>query len=315
MKHSPQHVIEQWNKCHGAFWQLCPGDLEWHMREQDWLSYSVEELAGVPALLARATKKGAEAGIPAANLWVSLYGEIPSGGERAFAEAAESFARGQGAAKMLFGGCEFHLVSGLAKPEADPLLKVLGGQGFQFAEMVDYAGALRTPAIQGYCAKNAGEGWSFTEARDENSLDAVGAFLLKEFPGRWEREFRFWRARADTRRARWYALTREGENQVRGFSRLSIRGKEKGGWCPGALRMPSLTETGRSELDGCLGPIGICATERGKGTGRVLLARTLGELLAIGAQTVCIDWTNAYNYYMPLNLNIVRSYQSAWKQI
>ena len=138
----------------------------------------------------------------------------------------------------------------------------------------------------------------------------LSAFLRENFAGRWEREFRFWAARADAGAAFWNLL-RDGSGQVLGFSRLGVRGGVRGEWLPGALRLP-LAEEGLKSTDACLGPIGLAAAARGRGAGKVLLGLSLQLLLGRGAERVCIDWTNAYNYYKPLGLPVVRSFRSVW---
>jgi hypothetical protein len=82
---------------------------------------------------------------------------------------------------------------------------------------------------------------------------------------------------------------------------------------PGALRFPLASGSVDSALDASLGPIGISASERGKGAGKVLLGLSLQLLLDKNAERLCIDWTNAYNYYKPLGLQVVRRYRSALK--
>lgn len=308
-------VVEQWNQCHGAFYQVRPNDLEWQFQGQSWLRYRVLELAGVPTLVANANPSGSEAGIAKDNLWISLYGKISQ--PRAFVEAALALLRAEGKKKLVFGGDEFHLVSGVPKDDAD-LLAALAANEFQFADMVDYAGAVQSSNIAAYCAEVAQAPnfslWRLEKAVSDKQQEKLQKFLLKEFPGRWEREFRFWLSQEGMERSAWLNLFFGEEESPRGFARLSFRGEREGGWCPGALRLPALAEAGISKFDSCLGPIGMASTERGKGNGRVLLGISLKYLLENHAQTVCIDWTNAYNYYMPLRLPVVRSYQSAWKQ-
>jgi hypothetical protein len=82
---------------------------------------------------------------------------------------------------------------------------------------------------------------------------------------------------------------------------------------PGALRFPLAAGSVDSPFDASLGPIGISSSERGRGAGKVLLGLSLQLLLDKNAERLCIDWTNAYNYYKPLGLQVVRRYRSALK--
>ncbi|MES2854897.1 MAG: hypothetical protein V4692_03485, partial [Bdellovibrionota bacterium] len=159
--------------------------------------------------------------------------------------------------------------------------------------------------------------FGFFEAVSEIDQASLENFLAKEFPGRWAREFAFWKNNADTARAKWSILKNEADEVV-GFSRSAIRGRIMpldSAWTPGALRFP-LEPTRTSEVftnDSCLGPIGIAASERGNGTGKVLLGLVLETLRLENADRVCIDWTNAFKYYEPLEFNIARRFWTAWK--
>lgn len=305
-------IVENWNQCHDAAYRVDAADLNWHLHKQNWVDYQVSNFDGVPALLAVASAEGRSKGIPGENLWLSLAGEIERP-ELFFSELL-SFARAKGKNKIYLGGEEFHWVSGLPEKDAEQFHTLLSGLGFQFSDVVDYGGSIADSKIPSYIesAKNSTwNQWSLAPVEDSQSMSELEGFLVKEFPGRWSREYAFWRAREDTKCARWFCLRHEKESGIRGFARLSMRGKESGNWFPAALRMP--LSTGKSENDSCLGPIGMAAAERGKGNGRVLLAKSLEYLLGKNAQTLCIDWTNAYNYYTPLGLPVVRKYRSAWK--
>jgi GNAT superfamily N-acetyltransferase len=155
------------------------------------------------------------------------------------------------------------------------------------------------------------EGWRLTTAISAHEKAELGEFLRQHFSGRWEREFRFWLSLKDKNSAFWNSL-RAKDDSIAGFARLATRG-EALAWCPGALRFP-LFPGSRDELtDACLGPIGVADHLRGKGVGKVLLGLSLELLFEKESERLCIDWTNAYNYYKPLGLPAVRSYVSAWK--
>ena len=305
-------MIEGWNLCHDASYRVEAADLGWHLGKQDWIEYETQTLEGVHCLLARASAEGARRGIPAENLWLSLMTNVES--PEVFFPALVQFAQKRGVKKMLLGGEEFHWISGLPQKDAAVFQPTLEKLGFQFSDVVDYGGTISSSNISGYIKEShrpSWEDWSLAKLEEEDALDELGSFLLKEFPGRWTREFHFWRERSDTKCANWFSLKNKNEMCLRGFARLSLRGKKSGEWFPAALRMPF--STGKSEFDSCLGPIGMAAAERGKGNGRVLLAKSLEYLLSQNAQTLCIDWTNAYNYYIPLGLPVLRKYRSAWK--
>jgi len=307
-----KNVVDEWNLCHDAPYRVSALDLSWHFQKQNWVNYKVVELGGVAALLAQASEEGIRIGIPGENLWLSLVSEVKEP-ENFFSELVDFAQKGR-KKKVLLGGDEFHWISGLPDKDADRFQSIISNLGFQFSDVVDYGGSVGDSKISAYIenAKNSSwADWDLVEVKTESGTVELGSFLEKEFPGRWSREFIFWKGREDTRCAKWFYLRNKNVEGIRGFARLSMRGDKSDVWFPAALRMPLLT--GKSENDSCLGPIGMAAAERGKGNGRVLLAKSLEYLLRQNAQTLCIDWTNAYNYYIPLGLPVVRKYRSAWK--
>jgi hypothetical protein len=266
-------------------------------------------------LWAEATEKGMGEGVSAKTLWLSGQGAVSAEKADLFAQELDSLVRARGKTRLCLGGEEFHLIPGIPDPPEDGGLARVGQSlGCSFAEAADYAGSLCTGEVRAYVeiaeASAREQGLRLETAVADQELDELGLYLKTEFPGRWEREFRFWRGREDTRHAFWNILRREGK--ICGFARLGLRGSAED-WCPGALRFP-LDEGGKEKnTDACLGPIGISSTERGKGAGKVLLGLSLQLLLHKNAERLCIDWTNAYNYYKPLGLQVVRRYRSAWK--
>jgi predicted GNAT family N-acyltransferase len=159
-------------------------------------------------------------------------------------------------------------------------------------------------------------GWTFLAVTPEEKNE-LHSFLKTEFSARWAREFIVWGERADTQRGFWHLL-RDEKNKLIGFSRMAVRGRHKplsAGWTPGAIRLPLTAGVPRLDTDSCLGPIGISKSERGRGSGKILLALTIHEISLQGGVRTCIDWTNAYNYYTPLGFEIARRFLSVWKEL
>ena len=307
-----QKLVAEWNRCHGAFYRIRESDLAWQEGEQTWLRYFPVDVSGVPLWCAEATERGIESGISRKTLWVSLWGRADEAGPD-FSAQLDRLAPSRGKTRLCLGGDEFHLLPGIPRaPEDGGIEAVAERLGFQFTEAVDYAGPLRTDAIAGYirAAREAAAGLALATAT-EGELAELGEYLRNEFPGRWEREFRFWRALPEPRRAFWNILRRG--SRICGFSRLAIRGSGEGGWHPGSLRLPVRPGTVDPAREASLGPIGISLGERGRGAGKALLGLSLQILLDKNAEQLCIDWTNAYNYYMPLGLEVVRRYRTAHK--
>jgi hypothetical protein len=309
----------EWNHCHGAFLQVRASDLQWNLKEQKWLRYQWTRVGAVPILWAEASSCGIDAGISGSSFWVSLHGEIPSGEEGVFLSALKNLARGVGKSRLVMAGEEFHFLPGI--PVSDPpgqrLAKVFSEAGASLAACSDYVGELHSLAVVAYAKKaeaNArNRGWALCRVESQEQKSGFGDFLKREFKGRWEREWKFWNQQPDTGRAFWNVLLGEA-GSVLGFSRLAVRGlvcPQESGWNPGSLRLPLSDAGDWQDTDSCLGPIGVAATERGRGVGGVLLGLSLLELQKAGGSRVCIDWTNAHEFYAPLNFCEARKFQSA----
>lgn len=314
-------VLSAWNASHGPGLRIREADLRWNLSEQDLVEYGFHELAGVPCLLAEAAPAGQAMGIPASTLWLPLWGDVPRGREADFVNAFVSHAAGLGKNRVLFGADEFHFLPGIPTETAGDagarLADAVKAAGFEGAEAADFTGSLAQPevgrAVDEADATARARGWRFLPADTEAAMDALSGFLRREFPGRWSRELETWRARKDTGRAFWRVLTKDAE--ILGFARMAVRGRVpalEDGWTPGALRLP-LAGADSSADDGCLGPIGVAASQRGKGAGKVLLGLVLQALRHNHARRICIDWTNAFKYYEPLNFERARQYWTAWR--
>lgn len=313
-------LLDQWRECHGAFYQVRREDVVWNFSAQDLVRYEFVELGGVPCLIATATDKGAEFGISSKTLWISLFGRLDPGGSTTFVEAAEKFAKDRAKTRLMYGGDEFHFLPGVPEdPMGDELIYACRSRDYQEADSADYVGKLQTTAVTQYITTAQTQasqlGWSLIEVARPDGEEKLREFLQSEFKGRWSREFEIWRSRTDTSRAFWNILKNE-QGIVVGFSRLGVRGRYSPGegWSPGALRLPQSEEAIPDlSTDACLGPIGVSSKERGRGAGRILLGLSLQNLLSKNAERLCIDWTNAYNYYKPLEFQVVRRYRTLWK--
>ncbi len=322
-------VLDNWNANHGPLWQIRPSDLFWNLREQNWVLYETADLAGVPAIVGTATAEGVKNGLATKSLWLALWSQIPTGQEKKFVEALVELAKNRNKSRVSFGADEFHFLPGIPLEETENteyqgLKAAVQACGFTGSEVVDFVGTLAQPKIDDYISKALAEEkqWAFLPLAKQTE-EELSLFLNSEFPGRWSREFQFWRNREDTRRAQWYLLRpskkslhklNSADESIVGFARLAIRGNQKPldhGWSPGALRLSFGSAV--SATDGCLGPIGVAKSQRGHGAGRILLAYVLRELKQQGAKEICIDWTDAIRFYSELNLSLARKYWTAWK--
>jgi hypothetical protein len=310
-----EEVLHSWNRSHGALYQISESDLRWNGSEQRFLRYWGEKLEGVPVLWGETTPEGAALGILPKGIWLSLFGEIPTGGEAAFAAAVESYAKRKGKSRVAVASDEFHFLPGIPvdEPGGERLAQAFRDRGFSSADCADFLGTAENPKcaeyIQAAIEQARAKGWELRLVKSAGDQEEMQAFLSREFSGRWKREWLLWLDRKDMGRAFWNLL-RDEKGTVVGFSRLAVRGRLQPlseGWTPGAMRL--------GNADSCLGPIGIAASARGHGAGKILLGLSLHELSLQGAKQICIDWTNAYNYYTPLGFQIARRYLSTWKEI
>ena len=312
-------VLRQWNRCHGPYFQIAEKHLLWNLREQDLVTYSSSMVGGVSTIYAVASPRGVSAGLAGGSLWFSLWGKIPAAREDDFARGLVELAAQLGKTRITMAGDEFHFLPGV--PEGDSrLIEALKSAGFEGVVAADFCGDVRTDAVTEYI-KGAHEiaakmKWRFTPVSTARELGELEEFLSQEFAGRWLREFRFWKSREDTRRGFWNVL-RDDSGVVLGFARMAVRGRIENldqGWNPGALRLPLRDGVADEPRDSCLGPIGVATSQRGQGAGRVLLGFTLETLKSHNAGPICIDWTDAFKYYYPLQFEVVRKYWTAWRK-
>ena len=311
-------IVRQWNRHRGGLHQVRISDARWNAEEQSLLAYEAVGIAGVPALVAVPTQEGAALGLSPETLWLSLWGELDPDNLSAFLDGAKALASKRGKKRVSFGGEEFHFVSGFpleSDRDRELLDLVQRSTGSEAPLVADFLGNLATASVEKSIvaarSRLDAEGWIWREvARGDHA--PLHAFMSREFPGRWKREVELWAKRSDTDRAKWMLLEKAGETV--GFARLAVRGRHRSsfdeGWTPGALRLPLEIGADRAATDGCLGPIGIAADKRGGGAGRLLLGLTLGELRREDARRICIDWTNAFDYYAALELARARNYAS-----
>ncbi len=323
-------ILEQWTHAFGPKVQVRKSDLEWNLASQNLVTYRTTQLVNVPIVFGSASENGKKTGLPEHSLWISLWGEIAAGQEKSFLDAAIDLARREKKSRLVLGGDEFHFTPGipLTTPQGVRLAEAARQAGFEGAEAADYVGPAQSSFVDDYIREaTESEGlrdFRLLPAETDQSLDELDKFLAAEFPGRWTREFRFWRMRPDTRRAFWMTLVRstqdQGPNAVVGFARMAVRNRFlplDSGWSPGSLRLPLLQSASEEAewrgSDACLGPIGVANSSRGQGAGKALLGRVLKTLQVNQAERVCIDWTNAFKYYEPLRFERTRDFFTAWK--
>ncbi len=130
-------------------------------------------------------------------------------------------------------------------------------------------------------------------------VEALDAFLAKEFPGRWRYDV-MGQVRAEGP-GTVFGLFLEG--RCFGFALLQTQGAKK----------PVGGANWRLDLGerwGSLGPIGISSDLRGAGLGRAFLKEALIELRSRGARRTIIDWTSLVDFYGTQGFSVNRTYRS-----
>lgn len=309
-----ERIVEQWNSGQSNYLRIRPQDVHWNLTHQKLIRYELVSVSEVPCIVGCVTQAAESEGISQNTLWLSLWGKILESDVGKFVDELSDLARRRGKSRVCIGGEEFHFVPGVpVLPANEPLRTALSQRGFKLSREVDLVGSLRNSAVAQYIsegiAKNVAGEFHSHIAVSRLDHQRIGDFMAKEFPGRWSREFAFWRHLESNHRAKWLMLYAKGV--LAGFARVAFRGlNDQGRWMPGALRLP-LDGVGWNVTDCCLGPIGVAKDLRGTGVGKILLAHVLEQLRASGGELVCIDWTDAIQYYRPLGFTEVRAYDCA----
>lgn len=331
-------VLADWNRRHPAELQVHDRDLLWNLTAQDLVSYRAARIDQTDVIYGLATGAGLEAGLSPRSLWVALWSEVAPGKEREWLAGLQAFAKSQGKTRLSIGADEFHFVPGLPllTEEGQNLAVSAESMGFQGSQETDFVGSLQTEPVRRYIESALAiadeRGLELVPVETEPQIEDLKMFLQREFPGRWSREFIFQHRRKDTACATWARLWQKESGTI-GFARWALRGPSAGvgeTWYPGALRLPLIAPRNaplnapksgfaesamREASDCCLGPIGVALSARGQGTGRALLGLVLRQLSRRGGKQLCIDWTDAIQYYAPLGLARVREFRTAWKSL
>lgn len=313
-------LLDKWNSSRGPQFKIRETDLLWNLKQQNLVDYHLQELAGIPCILGTASEAGVSRGLASENLWMNLWGPVPKNQAKDFISAYLSTSKKLGKSKIFFGADEFHFLPGIPIENKEDLafLETARALGFETSEVADFTGPLSLPQVIQFTQESVALALendlclkTVESPAEKLELDR---FLLSEFPGRWHREFLFWKERKDTHRSWWMNLYQNKTEHI-GFARLSHRDRSESlqAWTPGALRLPIEEIDSWNKSDGSLGPIGVAKSQRGKGAGKVLLGLVLQALRQNKVDRICIDWTNAFKYYEPLGFNRSRNFFSSWR--
>jgi hypothetical protein len=310
--HAAQSLLKIWNDTQPPAYTLRAYDLQWNLQQQNFLQYEMKSFAGTPVLIGYATKAGEAHGINGTTLHVCLWGPTES---EDFVLAAEEFATSRQFKKLVFAGDEFHFFPGIPSHQTK-LISQIQKHNYTVTEVADLVGNIHQREVDSFIQSLPLDKHVLNPVINQVERLKLISFLKQEFPGRWLREFLMWDQREDTQRALWFSYY--DQLQVIGFARLGVRSlllPQEKGWTMGALRLPLNLEAQFYDSDGCLGPIGVAKSARGKGAGKILLGLALQELKRKNAKQICIDWTDAFKYYQEIQFQRFRNYITAWKHL
>ena len=204
-------------------------------------------------------------------------------------KAAEQTMRNRGIERIFLGQDVCNLFSGVPEPSPEKLA-FFDKRGYQMCVDEHYdleADVTDDPLIDSFDSTGF-EPYTvepLMHGQEQQLLD----FLQAEFPGRWLEEIKDFLGSGGNPSELMVLRPRGGA--VCGFCKIAVQ--------PG----------GRSGL----GPIGIAAGVRGRRLGELLLQRSLLQLRALGAHTVCIDWTILKEYYGKFGFLPERTYRGGMK--
>jgi len=195
---------------------------------------------------------------------------------------AKRLLRNRGVGRLVFGQDLRHCFPG-CPVDCKPLHDFLTIEGFaEGSEQVDLEHDL-TQYSNPYPPKEDAE---FRMLR-ESDLASLEAFLVREFPGRWQYDC-LAKARTEGADSCLFGMLIDGK--VEGFALIQ----------DGTCKMPIGGAVWRKDLGGkggSLGPIGVSKSLRGKGRGHALLGAALTHLKGKGRERCIIDWTGLVDFY------------------
>ncbi len=204
-------------------------------------------------------------------------------------KAAEQIMRNRGIERIFLGQDVCNLFSGVPEPSLEKL-DFFDKRGYQMCVDEHYdleADVTDDPLIDSF--DSTGFEPYMVEPLMHGQEQQLLDFLQAEFPGRWLEEIKDFLGSGGNPSE--LMVLRPHGGAVCGFCKIAVQ--------PG----------GRSGL----GPIGIAAGVRGRRLGELLLQRSLLQLRALGAHTVCIDWTILKEYYGKFGFLPERTYRGGMK--
>lgn len=302
-------AAELWTRACGETFALSPGALAYNTRPCSGAKQAGQfvllngERAGF--VLASVLSGDPRTGSPESG-WIDALVVAPEfqqrGAGRALLEWGEAWLRAQGCTMMRPGGSLRPFAPGVPLE----LHSAEFFQGFGYAARAENdivwdlghdLGEYVSPAF--LRAQNV----TMRPAR-ENDIDALHAFLEREFPGRWRYELE--QHLRDGARISDYMLL-ESARGIDACCLMTLQGSVRPveRFYPSPLPRPW----------GQAGSIGVSADRRNAGYGSLLLDATLRHLRAQGVRGCIIDWTNIAAYYEKFGFKKHRAYRVLSKQI
>lgn len=216
-------------------------------------------------------------------------------------EQAEQYFTSIGKKQILIGRDPFHYFPGVPSSYED-VCNWLEAKGYEKGNTeVDLS---CTYADEEPIEEPNVEDATFVIATEKDKDDLI-AFLQRCFPGRWEYEAKKYFEKGYSGRE--FVLLKVGD-QVKGFCRINDPQSEiiaqNVYWAP--LFADGL---------GGVGPLGVDASERGKGYGLAIVQAAIAFLRKRGIRHIVIDWTTLIEFYEKLGYRVWKTYETYTKKI
>ncbi len=219
------------------------------------------------------------ASMPTTTGWIGALASPDRAEQEDLLTFAETALRAAGIKTVLFGGDPRHLYPGVPQEELW-LARLLAAHGFE----------------------PCGEAWDLWGGIDELSRTEIPAsvgpatvadepalkrFLEREFPGRWMADTLH---RLEVEDDPSFAVVMREGDEIVAFTHASHTGQR--------FLQPNLHfHCLQHPNPGGIGPVGVAASHRGQGLGRVIMEASIEVLRQVGVSGICVDWTGLLDFY------------------
>jgi GNAT superfamily N-acetyltransferase len=217
----------------------------------------------------------------------------------ALLERAEQALKKKGARRIVLGKDVWHYFPGIPD-QYGPVKQWFTAKGY-ICDGLEYDLLIERPDSQIPEMK----GILFSLAEKNNEQAALLRFLHDYFPGRWEYEAIKYFERGGSGRE---FIILKKEKQIIAFCRMNDPASEQ--IAPNIYWSPLFND----QLGG-IGPLGVRASDRGKGYGLAIVKTAVALLAERGLKYIVIDWTQLVNFYEQTGTSPWKIYATYSKRI